>query len=145
MDNIKFIISGAISFFIMVVFIALCKGYLMTFWLLILALLVLIASFFIVSFIMFWCEATKDPDVVIASKLNMPIGRYKQYREWYDEFLRLMEEHGTKSKIAYDYFMSFFPKIKNLNEWRRYQDFRAQMDNERWRAYLKDEFGEDMD
>lgn len=145
MENSKYITSLVISFFVMVIFIALCKSQIMTFWLILLGLLIFIVSFFIVSYIMFAWEARKDPDVVLASRLGMTIGRYRQYREWYDEFQRLMLEHGTNSKIAHEYFMSFFPKIKNLNEWRRYQDFRAQMDNEQWRAYLKDGFGKDMD
>lgn len=81
--------------------------------------------------IMFWLssifKATKDPDVVAASDLRMPVFRYKQYREWYDKYMELMKVYGCDSKEANKYFNSFFCKIKAPNEWRRYQKYRYDM------------------
>jgi hypothetical protein len=69
-------------------------------------------------------KATKDPDVIEASKLRMDVNRYKKYKEWYDEHQRLMRQYGIGSKEEQKYFMDFFRKIKNPNEWRRYQEYR---------------------
>lgn len=81
--------------------------------------------------IMFWIssifKATKDPDVIAASDLRMPVLRYKQYREWYDMHMELMQKYGCDSKEANKYFYSFFIKIKDPNEWRRYQKYRYDM------------------
>lgn len=81
--------------------------------------------------IMFWLssifKATKDPDVVAASDLRMPVFRYKQYREWYDKHMELMKTYGCDSKEANNYFNSFFCKINTPNEWRRYQKYRYDM------------------
>lgn len=81
--------------------------------------------------IMFWLssifKATKDPDVVAASDLRIPVFRYKQYREWYDKHMELMNTYGCDSKEANNYFNSFFCKIKTPNEWRRYQKYRYDM------------------
>ena len=56
--------------------------------------------------------AAKDPDVQEASNLGIPVGRYRQYREWYDEHQRLMQQYGIESKEASAYFASFFRQIK---------------------------------
>ena len=50
--------------------------------------------------------------------------RYKQYKVWYDEHMRLMQKYGIFSKEAEQYFVSFFRQIENPNEWRRYQKMR---------------------
>ena len=87
---------------------------------------VIIALFcFLVQFIIHFIKATKDPDVRAASSLGMSINRYRQYREWYDEWQEAMTKFGIASKEANAVFDEFFPQIKNMNEWRRYQEFRS--------------------
>lgn len=75
---------------------------------------------FVVQFI----KATKDPDIRTASSLGMSVTRYRWYRECYDKWQAAMTKYGTDSKEANAVFDEFFPHIKNLNEWRRYQEYR---------------------
>lgn len=101
--------------------------------------LVGLAGYFVVFLIYEIIKATKDPDVIAASDLRMTVRRYKKYREWYDEHQRLMEQYGIESKEAEKYFVSFFKKIKNPNEWRRYQAYRFKKSRECWyKKYLND-------
>lgn len=76
-----------------------------------------------------YIKAMNDTDLQVASELGMPVDRYRQYREWYDEHQRLMQEYGIGSKEETEYFKSFFKQVKVPNEWRRYQDFRYQLDS----------------
>lgn len=69
-------------------------------------------------------KAMKDPDVQAASNLEIPIYRYRKYKEWYDEHQRLMQQYGVDSKEANAYFALFFKQIKYPNEWRKYQQSR---------------------
>lgn len=78
----------------------------------------------IVEFVIQYIKATKNPDVRTATSLGMSVNRYRQYRKWYDEWQDAMTKYGTDSKEANAVFDEFFPQIKNMNEWRRYQEFR---------------------
>lgn len=69
-------------------------------------------------------KSSKDPDVINASNLRMSVNNYRKYKEWFDKHQELMDKYGTESKEAYEYFNSFFKRIKNVNEWRKYQNFR---------------------
>lgn len=93
-------------------------------WKIILSGLIFAATYFILLLLSNIIKAFKDPDVQAASELKMDVRRYKQYREWYDEHQRLIEKYGIESKEEQEYFLSFFKKIKNKNEWRRYADYR---------------------
>lgn len=84
----------------------------------------IIAAIAIFIFIRSFIKSLKDPDIRNASNLRMSVNNYRKYKEWFDKHQELMDKYGTDSKQAYEYFNSFFQKIKNKNEWRRYQDFR---------------------
>lgn len=84
------------------------------------SLLVYVIFVFVINYI----KAFKDPDVRTASSLGMSVNRYRWYRECYDKWQDSMTKYGTNSKEADKVFDEFFPKIKNMNEWRRYQDYR---------------------
>lgn len=88
---------------------------------LILGGLVYIAVISLILIITNIIKSLKDPDVLAASDLRIPIYRYRKYKEWYYEHQRLMKKYGIDSKEANDYFVSFFKKIKYPNEWRKYQ------------------------
>ena len=91
---------------------------------------------FLVQFVIQYIKATKDPDVRAASSLGMSVARYRWYRECYDKWQETMTKYGTDSKEADAVFDEFFPQIKNLNEWRRYQEYRL---NE-FRDHMYDSF-----
>lgn len=93
-------------------------------WRSILGGLVFIVIVALITIITNMVKAAKDPDVQEASNLGIPVGRYRQYREWYDEHQRLMQQYGIESKEASAYFASFFRQIKYPNEWRKYQQSR---------------------
>ena len=81
-------------------------------------------AYFLLYFVSNYIKAFKDPDVRAASSLVMSVNRYRWYRQHYDEWQEAMTKYGTDSKEANKVFDEFFPKIKNLNEWRRYQEYR---------------------
>ena len=83
----------------------------------------------VVGCVLYWLylclKATKDPDVIAASDLRMSVSRYRLYRSLYDEMQNMYKKHGTSSESMEDFFRTqIFPKIKNQNEWRRYNNFR---------------------
>jgi len=85
---------------------------------------VAVVAFIVIIWLCSTFKAMKDPDVRAASKLGIPINRFRKYKEWYDEDQRLMRQYGVDSKEAYTYFASFFKQIEYPNEWRKYQQFR---------------------
>ena len=93
-------------------------------WRSILGGFVFIAIVALITIVTNMFKAAKDPDVQAASNLGIPVGRFQQYREWYDEHQRLMQKYGIDSKEANEYFMSFLRQIKYPNEWRKYQQSR---------------------
>lgn len=95
-------------------------------------------AFFLFKWVSFAVKASKDPEVKAASELRMSVAKYRQYKVWYDEHQRLMRVYGTDSKEADRYFGSFFNKISNKNEWRRYQEFRYQDMRNKFSKALKD-------
>lgn len=86
-----------------------------------LLIIIVLAVLFVINSIV---KSSKDPDVINASNLKMSVIRYRMYKEWFDKHQELMDKHGTNSEEANKYFESFFDKIPNMNEWRRYQNFR---------------------
>ena len=83
-------------------------------------------AFLFVFFIIKWISATKkamnDPDVKAASELHMSIIRYKKYKEIFDEQV----EYARRGKTP----PNRLSEIKNMNEWRRYGDYRLQKQKE---------------
>lgn len=80
---------------------------------------------FLIGWLWHFFKALKDPDVTIASDLRMTITRYRHYRELYEELQELMKTYGSDSPYVDEIFrIKIFPKIKNPNEWRRYQAYR---------------------
>lgn len=71
-------------------------------------------------------KALRDPDVKTASELRMSVSNFRLYQKLYDEFDNVLKQYGgSYSGKAEDYFCRvIFPQIKNMNEWRRYQDYR---------------------
>lgn len=86
--------------------------------------IIFIGVIILISIITNMFKAAKYPDVQAASNLGIPVGRFQQYRDWYDEHQRLMQKYGIDSKEANEYFMSFLRQIKYPNEWRKYQQSR---------------------
>lgn len=70
-------------------------------------------------------KALKNPDVQIASNLRMSVKRFRQYQKLYDEYFEFMQIHGANSVASQQKFIEIFKQIKNPNEWRRYQQYRA--------------------
>lgn len=85
---------------------------------------------FIVVFVYHWIKALKDPEVQIAAELRMSVLRYHKYENLYNDHWEVMMKYGANSKQAEEYFAKVtFPELKKLDmdEWRRYQDFRTQV------------------
>lgn len=84
----------------------------------------------VVGFILYWLyQTTKaliDPDVRIASELRIPINRYRLYKTLYNEYQAFMATHGANSLASERKFAEIFKQIKHPDEWRRYQNYRAQ-------------------
>ena len=70
-------------------------------WRSILGGLVFIVIVALITIITNMVKAAKDPDVQEASNLGIPVGRYRQYREWYDEHQRLMQQYGILMLVTY--------------------------------------------
>lgn len=74
----------------------------------------LIALFLIYNFV----KSLSDPDVKEASSLMMSVKHYRIYKEIFDEQI----EYHKKGKMPPDRTN----KIPNMNEWRRYGEYRMQ-------------------
>lgn len=73
-------------------------------------------------------KALKDPDVQIASDLRMSIKRYRKYQRLYDAHWEIMMKCGSNSREAENFFAKeVYPNLPNLNEWRRYQEYRSKV------------------
>lgn len=90
--------------------------------------LCLVGIVFLCGWLWHFFKALKDPDVIAAADLRMDINRYCLYREIYDELQEIMRTYGVDSPYVDETFrVKMLPKIKNLNEWRRYQTYREHM------------------
>lgn len=67
-------------------------------------------------------KAAKDPDVIEASELMIPIWRYKKYKDAWDKIQEIYKEFGVDSQISNNMANEIISKLPNLNEWRRYSD-----------------------
>lgn len=67
-------------------------------------------------------KAAKDPDVIEASELGIPIWRYRKYQEAWDKIQAIYKAYGTDSQMSIKMVNEIINKLPNLNEWRRYGD-----------------------
>lgn len=83
-------------------------------------------------------KALKDPDVQIATDLHMSIKRYRKYERLYDAHQSVMMKFGVNSQEEESFFKKeVFPNLPNLNEWKRYQDYRSKVDQANRTSLLK--------
>lgn len=97
-----------------------------------------VLAFFIVGFIINFIKAAKDEDVRDASKLHMPIGRFKLYKEKFEEQCRYVRE-GKEPP----FFDAPYP-----DEWIRFGKYMFRKDQEKreqefekWRKNLENMSG----
>jgi len=83
-----------------------------------------ILVYFLLGLITYSIKAARDPDVKAASSLGMSITRFYKYQRLYDEYQDFMEKHGSLSRASEEKFSEILKQINNLNEWRRYQQYR---------------------
>lgn len=74
--------------------------------------------FFIYNFI----KSLSDPDVREASDLKMNVNHYRKYKEIYDEQTRCHAKNATPPNRM--------SEIPNMNEWRRYGEYRWKKSSE---------------
>lgn len=67
-------------------------------------------------------KAAKDPDVIEASELGIPIWRYRKYQEAWDKIQDIYEKYGINTPTSSKMASEIISKLPNLNEWRRYGD-----------------------
>lgn len=102
-----------------------------------------VAAGFIIGLVYNMVKASKDPDVQAASDLRMTIGNYRKYKRLYDAHWEIMMKYGANSSEAERFFAKeVYPNLPNLNEWRRYEDYRALLQQQEMmdqiRGYRKD-------
>lgn len=99
-------------------------------------------GFVFVGFIGYWAyqtiKAMRDPDVQIATDLHMSIKRYRKYQRLYDAHWEVMMKYGTNSREAENFFAKeVYPNLPNPNEWRRYQYYRAMLQQQEIMAQIQ--------
>ena len=73
-------------------------------------------------------KASKNPDVQAATDLQISITRFHQYQRLYDAHWDVMMKYGPNSSEAERFFAKeVYPHLTNLNEWRRYENYRAEL------------------
>ncbi|MDE6492937.1 MAG: hypothetical protein K2L37_07300 [Lactobacillus sp.] len=73
-----------------------------------------------------WRNSLKDPDLQTAGKLNMSVKNYRMYRKLYDAHWEVMMKYGPNSSEAEKFFAKeVYPYLPNLNEWRKYGEYRG--------------------
>jgi hypothetical protein len=79
----------------------------------------------VVVFILYWwmvetSKAAKDPDVVEASELGIPIWRYRKYKEAWDKIQAIYKAYGTQSEMSFKMADEIIENLPNMNEWRSF-------------------------
>lgn len=92
--------------------------------------IILIAIALLAGWLWHFFKALKDPDVQNASRLRMNVKRYRHYQRLYDEYHDFMMKHGVNSQASEKKFVEIFKQIDNPNEWRRYQAYRLEQQQE---------------
>lgn len=99
--------------------------------------IILIAIALLIGWLWHFFKALKDPDVQNASRLRMSVMRYRHYQRLYDEYYDFMMKHGVNSQASEKKFIEIFKRIDNPNEWRRYQAYRLEKQQEEFQKELK--------
>lgn len=81
-----------------------------------------VVIFIVVLWVRETAKAAKDPDVIEASELRIPIHRYRKYKEAWDKILVIYEKYGTDSPKSDKLVFEIVSGLPNMNEWRRYGD-----------------------
>lgn len=81
-----------------------------------------VVIFIVVLWVRETAKAAKDPDVIEASELRIPIYRYRKYKEAWDKILVIYEKYGTDSQKSVKLVSEIVSGLPNMNEWRRYGD-----------------------
>lgn len=99
--------------------------------------IILIAIALLIGWLWHFFKALKDPDVQNASRLRMSVMRYRHYQRLYDEYYDFMMKHGVNSQASEKKFIEIFKRIDNPNEWRRYQAYRLEKQQEEFQKEVK--------
>lgn len=99
--------------------------------------IILIAIALLIGWLWHFFKALKDSDVQNASRLRMSVMRYRHYQRLYDEYYDFMMKHGVNSQASEKKFIEIFKRIDNPNEWRRYQAYRLEKQQEEFQKELK--------
>ena len=98
-------------------------------------ILIVLAVVFVIGWLYQSSKSAKDPNVIEASNLGIPINRYVKYKEWSQKYKEISDRYGIDSKEAYQYMKSL--NIKYPNEWRRF--------NEREMQKMRDDIMSDLE
>jgi len=96
-----------------------------------------IISFIALSFILHWLyytiKATKDPDVIAATKLDMLITHYNKYKKIQAQ----LEELYNRGITEGDEIKELMKQIPNMNEWYRFCDYQYKLSCDKWKKELE--------
>lgn len=97
----------------------------------------------VVVFILFWwmvetSKAAKDPDVIEASELGIPIWRYRKYKEAWDKIQLIYKTYGTQSEMSFKMADEIISTLPNMNEWRRFSDRQLGKTFDDWNSKIKE-------
>ena len=95
--------------------------------------------YFVGMWLIYFIAAIKDPNVRNASKLHMNVTRFKKYECLYNCLHEHMKKYGSESKETEEYFFKqVFPKLNNLNEFRRYCAYRLQQQRDVFKERMEE-------
>lgn len=100
--------------------------------------LIIIGVIFLLFFMYHSIKAAKDPNVKAASNLRMTINRFNLYTRLYDEHQDCLLKYGVESQEAQLKGVEILKQVPNMNEWRRYCDYRSRMMQEERQKMFKD-------
>ena len=84
--------------------------------------IIAVVVFVVILWLRETAKAAKDPDVIEASELGIPIWRYRKYQEAWDKIQDIYEKYGINTPTSSKMASEIISKLPNLNEWRRYGD-----------------------
>ena len=84
--------------------------------------IIAVVIFIIILWVRETAKAAKDPDVIEASELRIPIYRYRKYQEAWNKIQTIYKQYGTDTPTSNKMVEEIIRNLPNLNEWRRYGD-----------------------
>lgn len=98
-----------------------------------------VVLFFVIGILYQSIKSLNDPDVKDASKLRMSIREFTLYKELWEDYQRHLESLGSdKFDAGEAYFVkNIFPRIKNMNNWRRFGEYQCQLTREEMLKTIK--------